>query len=73
MNPADIGQLPVADKLRLMETLWDALCREAERAPIPAWHETVLAKRLARLDSGVEPVSPWSEAKARIRERVKAG
>lgn len=73
MNPADIGHLPVADKLRLMETLWDALCREAERASVPAWHEAVLAERLARLESGREPVSSWSEAKVRIRERAKAG
>ncbi|MCX8087345.1 MAG: addiction module protein [Rhodocyclaceae bacterium] len=74
MIPADIASLPLAEKLSLMEALWDSLCREtSECPPIPAWHEAVLAERLERLASGAESVSPWSEAKERLREQIKAG
>jgi len=54
-----------------MESLWDSICHEPTvTSAIPDWHQEVLAERVARLDSGKEPVSPWEEAKARIREQA---
>lgn len=72
MTTADIAELPVAEKLMLMEKLWDSLRAQADSI-IPAWHKEILAERLRRLDSGIEPVSPWAEAKERIRAQTKAG
>jgi putative addiction module component (TIGR02574 family) len=72
MNHLDIAALPVAEKLQLMESLWDSLCREDAEAPtVPAWHQEVLAERLSRLDSGEEPLSTWQDAKKRIREQTE--
>ena len=47
----DINVMPVADRLRLMESLWDSLC-DAKNAndALPAWHDDVLAERMVRLD-----------------------
>ena len=72
MTTADIADLPVAEKLLLMERLWDALRAQADSNVVPAWHKDVLAERLRCFDSGSEPVSPWAEAKERIRARIKA-
>ncbi|MCE7902233.1 MAG: addiction module antitoxin RelB [Gammaproteobacteria bacterium PRO9] len=71
MTTADISKLPVAEKLLLMERLWDALRAQADSGIVPAWHEDVLAERLRRLDAGNEPTSSWAEAKERIRSRTK--
>lgn len=69
----DIATLPVAEKLQLMESLWDALCRETRGAPeTPAWHQAEIEQRIARLASGEETTSPWEEAKKRIREQAGA-
>lgn len=69
MTHLDIAALPVAEKLQLMESLWDSLCREDLGASaVPAWHQEVLAERLSRLDSGEEPLSTWQDAKKRLRE-----
>lgn len=73
MTTADISKLPVAEKLLLMEQLWESLRVQAESGVAPAWHKEVLAERLRRLDTGNEPTSPWAEAKERIRARIKAG
>jgi putative addiction module component (TIGR02574 family) len=73
MTTIDISELPVAEKLLLMEKLWGALRVQAESGVVPAWHKDVLAERLRRLDTGNEPTSPWAEAKERIRARIKAG
>lgn len=74
MTSIDIAAMPVTEKLRLMESLWDSFCLEAkDDASSPAWHGDVLAERLRRLDAGEETVTPWSEAKQRIRAQIKTG
>jgi putative addiction module component (TIGR02574 family) len=73
MTTADIADLPVAEKLLLMERLWDALRVQADSSVVPAWHKDVLAERLRRLDTGTEPTSTWAEVKERIRSQIKAG
>jgi len=72
MTTIDIAELPVAEKLRLMEKLWDALSTQAENAVVPAWHQEVLARRLEHLESGGE-TTPWTQAKERIRAQTRAG
>ena len=67
-----IESLSRADKLRMMEALWDDLTRDAA-FPVPAWHGDVLAARRALLDQGKEPVSAWGDAKQRIRGQTAKG
>jgi len=73
MVTADIADLPVAEKLKLMETLWDSLCKSASGIESPDWHRDVLAERMRRIDGGADSVSSWQEAKERIRNQTKAG
>ncbi len=69
----DINVMPVADRLRLMESLWDSLC-DAKNAndALPAWHADVLAERMVRLDDDQESTRPWVDAKEDIRRQVRA-
>lgn len=69
MTHADIAALPVAEKIQLMEALWGSLCDEPAAA-IPTWHGEVLAKRARQLDHGSEELTPWNEAKQRIRSQI---
>lgn len=74
MTQLEIANLPLREKLHLMESLWDALCHDPDGEPImPSWHGEVLAERLARLDTGQETVTSWDEAKQRIRAKVGQG
>ena len=73
MTAVDIIAMPVSDRLRLMETLWDSLCgQNADTMEFPAWHGEVLAERMRRLSSGEDTASPWVEAKERIRAQTKS-
>lgn len=73
MNAIDVIDMPVAEKLKLMETLWDSLCGQSAGAMAsPSWHAEVLQERLRRLASGEESTAPWHEAKERIRNRIRA-
>ena len=69
MTHADLLTMPVAEKIQLMESLWESLSNDAIAA-IPAWHSEVLAERGALLDQGQEPVTAWSDAKQRIRDQI---
>lgn len=65
-----IQQMSLPQKLELMETLWDNLCREPEKVPSPEWHKDALTERRQRLKSGQEVVSDWEAAKQDIRRRI---
>jgi putative addiction module component (TIGR02574 family) len=74
MTTIDIVAMPVSEKLRLMETLWDSLCVQLPTdMKSPEWHEPVLADRMRRIAGGEETTSPWPEAKERIRAQTKGG
>lgn len=71
MTHADLAALPVAEKILLMEALWDSLCDDpTAAAAIPAWHDEVLAERALQLDQGNEELAPWNEAKQNIRTQI---
>lgn len=71
MIHADLAAMPVAEKIALMESLWESLSHDAAAASaVPAWHAEELARRGALLDQGQESVSGWDDAKQRIREQA---
>ena len=63
--------MTIAEKLRLMETLWSDLTRDEERFESPAWHGEVLRERAARVKQGKESFMDWEMAKKQLRNRVK--
>lgn len=62
--------LPLAQKLDLMETLWTDLTRDDKTFESLAWHEAVLEQREKSFCSGKSTASDWQDAKERIRKRV---
>lgn len=58
--------LSVAEKVRLLESVWDSLCQRTGDVRSPDWHREVLEARTRRMAEGRASVSLWSEAKARL-------
>lgn len=64
-------QLPLQEKLRLMESLWEGLSRqEGSEWASPAWHAEVLTQTERRLAEGAEEVLDWERTKADLRQRT---
>ena len=61
-------QLPVADKIRLMEVLWADLSVCDSDYESPRWHRSVLQETDARFAAGEEEAIDWADAKKRLRE-----
>jgi putative addiction module component (TIGR02574 family) len=61
-----IENLSLAEKIQLMERLWDDVCRESGDVQSPEWHRAVLEERTKRLADGTATVSSWADAKERL-------
>jgi hypothetical protein len=66
-----LNEMNMADKLTLMEVLWDDLCRTAEDLPSPAWHAEVLAEREERIKKGETRFFDLDEVQERLRKAVR--
>ena len=62
---SEILDLPAAERLRLVEDIWDSLAASVSELPVPDWHREELDQRLA--DPGERPVISPEELKARLR------
>jgi hypothetical protein len=61
-----LSEMSHADKLRVMEELWDDLCRSPEGVSSPAWHGEVLAARAERVAKGEAKFHDWADVKERL-------
>ena len=66
-----IESFSVAEKLLLMERLWENLSRQPSNVAPPDWHGDVLAVRLTAVKEGRTEFVDWDAAKERLRNRLK--
>jgi hypothetical protein len=65
-----LSKLTLAQKLDLMEAIWDDVAKHEETLESPSWHEEVLKERERALGGGKAIVSDWEEAKGRVIRNV---
>lgn len=68
--PADLANLPLAERLQAMEILWESLSRDPHYEPSPEWHKAELDTRIEEMERGEH--SDWADAKERIRMRTNS-
>jgi putative addiction module component (TIGR02574 family) len=61
-----LDKMTVAQKVQLLEAVWDDLCRDRGDVRSPEWHRDVLEERTRQLETGQAKVSSWADAKARL-------
>jgi hypothetical protein len=69
ISEAEVKQMPLQDKLRLMEIIWDDLHRAPRTFESPEWHREELAATEARRKAGLEEPMDWDEAKQKLLNR----
>ena len=63
---AEIERLSPAEKLLLVEELWNQIARESSAVEPPAWHDAVLAEDAQRYVSDPSRGDSWENVKRRI-------
>jgi putative addiction module component (TIGR02574 family) len=61
-----LRSLPVAEKLQLVEDLWDSIALEPGAVPLSAAHLAELDRRLDRLEESPTQGTRWETLRGRI-------
>jgi len=64
---AEILALPVAERVRLVEAVWDSISAVPEGLPLTQWQKEELDRRLAEFEADPDAGSSLEEVFARIR------
>jgi hypothetical protein len=67
LSSDQLDALTVAEKVRLLEQVWQNLCCQPDALISPEWHADVLVERHQRLLDGSATRIPWNEAKAQLQ------
>jgi putative addiction module component (TIGR02574 family) len=69
----ELFRLSVAERIELVEELWDSIAADCENEPLPLTNEQRedLARRLAEADAEPAGGTPWEEVRERIRRRTR--
>lgn len=65
---AELFKLPLAERLQLVEDLWDSIAAERKSEPVSPEIVTELRKRKARYDANPASGIGWEEVKRRLRD-----
>ncbi|HEV7505692.1 MAG TPA: addiction module protein [Thermoanaerobaculia bacterium] len=66
---AEILELPVAERIRLVELIWDSVAAVPETVPVSDELKAEMDRRLSDFEANPEAGSPWEE----VRERIVQG
>lgn len=64
---AEILALPVTERVRLVEAVWDSISEVPEALPLTQWQKEELDRRLAEFEADPDAGSTLEEVFARIR------
>ena len=63
---AKLKRLTVAEKLQLMEELWDSIAADPQSLPAPQWQKDELHRRWAMYQNDPHGGRSWEEVEAEI-------
>jgi len=63
---AELFKLPLAERIQLVEDLWDSIAADAERLPLSGSHRDELARRRAAFHEDPGRTLPWEDVRERL-------
>ena len=66
----EIDQMTIAEKLEVMEALWDDLCHHEAALPVHDWQKEILDQRERLIEQGTARFIDWEEAKKDIAKEI---
>jgi putative addiction module component (TIGR02574 family) len=70
-SAADTLELPVAERLRLVQDIWDSIAAAPEAVALTEEDKRLIDERLEACLQDPQAGSPWPEVRARIAARRK--
>lgn len=67
LKSLNIDQLSIAQRILLVEEIWESIAEEAEEIPLTEAQQQDLQRRRAAYEANPKAGSTWEEVKARLR------
>jgi putative addiction module component (TIGR02574 family) len=67
----DIAELSIAERIQLVEDLWDSLAMNPDDLPVPQAQRDELDRRLQAYQATPSQGVSWAQVKAGIKQRAK--
>lgn len=65
---ADVADMPAAERLLLVEDIWDSIAAMPEAVPLTDAQRMELERRLEAYHKNPDAGSAWNQVKARVRQ-----
>lgn len=65
---AELHKLPVKDKIKVVQALWDDIATEQSIDTLPAEHKRILQERLNNIETGNAVFSSWTEVQKKYMD-----
>ncbi len=66
ISAVDVAELPLDERIQLVEDIWDTIAELPETVEVPEWHKAELNKRLEHYHANPSEGTPWSELKEKL-------
>ena len=66
LSASDIADIPIQERIRLVEEIWDSIVDMADQVEVPEWHRKELDKRLAAYRENPDHNVSWDEIRKRL-------
>ena len=66
----NLENMSIEEKIQTMESIWEDLCKTADKIISPPWHEKILTEREENLRSGADKYVDWETAKRDIIKNI---
>jgi len=66
ISASEIAEIPIQQRIQLVEDIWDSIAEMPEAVEIPEWHKQELEKRLEAYHANPNEGSPWQDVRKRI-------
>jgi putative addiction module component (TIGR02574 family) len=69
ISASDIAEMPIEERIQLVEDIWDSIAELPESILVPEWHKEELEKRLDAYHTNPTEGTPWGEIKEKLLNR----
>ena len=66
INISEVIKLPVQDRIRIVEAIWDSVAEYPEQVALMPWQTEELDRRFAAYQANPSEGIPWEEVKSHI-------
>ena len=67
----EINKLNLAEKLLLVEDIWDSIAQNNSKLPMPEWQKRELDKRYNEYKAGKQNLHDWQSVHEDLRNKYK--